>query len=122
MDSLSSANRPTDDATEFVRFCYRRRRVGWPELYDEMCLVASRGLYRGWGTADLAENGIGFSLFETAALAGLVVRVIAEDRERLGRDLRRNVEGRRTETDATGDDDIVASGRTRLVGVGVGLG
>ena len=28
-----------------------RRRVGWPELYDEMCAVASRGLFRGYGDA-----------------------------------------------------------------------
>ena len=30
----------TADAVEFIRFCYARRRVGWPELYDEMCAVA----------------------------------------------------------------------------------
>ena len=67
---------PDPDATEFVRFCYRRRRVGWPELYDEMCQVASRGAFRGWGTAELAEQGIGFSLFQTSALAQLVLRVL----------------------------------------------
>ena len=49
------------DAVEFVRFCYRRRRVGWPELYDEMCAVAARGLFRGMGPDDLADHGIGFS-------------------------------------------------------------
>ena len=53
----------TSDAAEFVRFCHRRRRVGWPELYDEMCQVASRGAFRGWGPSELAEHGIGFSLF-----------------------------------------------------------
>ncbi len=40
-----------------------------PELYDEMWAVASRGLYRGWGSDDLNDNGIGFSLFELPALA-----------------------------------------------------
>jgi hypothetical protein len=40
---------PSDQAIDFVRFCHRRRRVGWPELYDEMCSVASRRLYEGWG-------------------------------------------------------------------------
>ena len=34
------------DAAEFVRFCYRRRRVGWPELYDEMCAVRPRAVPR----------------------------------------------------------------------------
>src|SRR5207248_2880114 len=63
---------------EFVRFCYQRRSVGWPDLYDEMCAVASRGLFRGWGPSELAEQGVGFSLFETQALAALVTRIVAE--------------------------------------------
>lgn len=70
------------DAIEFVRFCYRRRRVGWPELYDEMCAVVGRGLYRGYDAADLNRMGIGLTLFEMPALAALVHRVVAEDHER----------------------------------------
>jgi hypothetical protein len=70
------------EALEFVRFCHRRKRVGWPELYDEMCAVAGRGLYRGYGPEDLAQFGIGFGLFQMPALAGLVSRVVAEDQER----------------------------------------
>ena len=54
----------TADAVEFIRFCYARRRVGWPELYDEMCAVASRGLFRGGGPDDLATHGIRVGLFE----------------------------------------------------------
>ena len=34
------ASAPSADAVEFVKFCYQRRKVGWPELYDEMCGVA----------------------------------------------------------------------------------
>ena len=70
------------EAIEFVRFCYRRRRVGWPELYDEMCAVANRGIYRGLGADDLAGIGIGFSLFEMPALAALVTRIVNEDQDR----------------------------------------
>ena len=70
---------PSPDAEDFVRFCYRRRRVGWPELYDEMCHVATRGAFRGMGHAELAELGIGFSLFDTRQLAELVTRVVAEE-------------------------------------------
>ncbi|MEI7744435.1 MAG: hypothetical protein WCK58_11905 [Chloroflexota bacterium] len=69
----------TPEADAFVRFCYQRRRVGWPELYDEMCAVATRGLYRGMGHDALAEIGVGFSLFETPRLAALVTRVAAEE-------------------------------------------
>ena len=70
------------DAMDFVRFCHRRRRVGWPELYDEMCAVAGRGLYRGYGAEELASIGIGLGLFQMPALAGLVAQVVAEDFER----------------------------------------
>ncbi|HEU4573316.1 MAG TPA: hypothetical protein VFR93_11570 [Candidatus Limnocylindrales bacterium] len=80
MDSRTPASEaPSADAAEFVRFCYRRRRVGWPDLYDEMCAVGSRGLFRGWGSAELAEHGIGFSLHAMPALAPLVAQVVAEE-------------------------------------------
>jgi hypothetical protein len=67
------------EAAEFVRFCRDRRRVGWPELYDEMWVVANRRLFRGYGFAELGELGIGFSLFETMRLAAIVAAVIADE-------------------------------------------
>ena len=73
---------PSADAVEFVTFCYQRRKVGWPELYDEMCGVASRGLFRGWGPDDLAAHGIGFTLREMPALAAIVTEIVTEDRAR----------------------------------------
>jgi hypothetical protein len=69
-------------AVEFIRFCYARRRVGWPELYDEMCAVASRGLFRGWGPDDLESQGIKFGLLEMANLSTTVAEIVAEDRAR----------------------------------------
>ena len=78
----AAAASPEAEALDFVRFCHRRKHVGWPELYDEMCAVAGKGLYRGYGTEELAEIGIGFGLFQMPALAGLVSRVVAEDQER----------------------------------------
>jgi hypothetical protein len=82
MESNRSADpRLTPDAAEFVRFCYRRRSVGWPDLYDEMCLVASRCLFRGWGPAELADHGIGFGLFDLPALASLTTRIVTEEHE-----------------------------------------
>src|ERR1044071_8790387 len=70
----------TADAVEFIRFCHGRRRVGWPELYDEMCAVASRGLFRGWGPDDLEAHGIQFGLVEMACLSTTVAEIVAEDR------------------------------------------
>lgn len=80
MDPRNAASGMSDpDAGDFVRFCYRRRRVGWPELYDEMCAVAGRGLFRGYDADDLAGLGIGFSLFGMPALAVLSARIVAEE-------------------------------------------
>jgi hypothetical protein len=80
MDQRTATARvPDPDAVEFIRFCYRRRRVGWPELYDEMCAVAARGLFRGLGSDDLAVHGIGFSLFDTPALAAAASWIVAEE-------------------------------------------
>ena len=80
MDPRNAASAtPCPDAIEFVRFCYRRRRVGWPDLYDEMCAVAGRGLFRGYDADDLAGIGIGFSLFDMPALSVLAGRIVAEE-------------------------------------------
>jgi hypothetical protein len=80
MDSRTAApGTANPEAIEFVRFCYRRRRVGWPELYDEMCAVAGRALFRGYDADDLAGLGIGFSLFDMPALAVLSARIVAEE-------------------------------------------
>jgi hypothetical protein len=80
MEPRSAATRvPDPDAADFIRFCYRRRRVGWPELYDEMCAVAARGLFRGLGADDLAAHGIGFALFDMPALAAMASGIVAEE-------------------------------------------
>ena len=70
---------------EFVRFCYHRRRVGWPELYDEMCAVAARGVFRGWGFAELADQGICFTLADLPGLAAVAAEVSRDERERARR-------------------------------------
>jgi hypothetical protein len=67
---------PPPDAVEFIRFCHRRRHVGWPELYDEMCAVAARREFNGWGHEELSERGLAFSLYEMPRLAAWVRTVI----------------------------------------------
>ena len=62
-----------------MRFCYRRRRVAWPALYDEMSAVASRGAFRGLGYCELAELGISFCLSDLPRLAALTERVEREE-------------------------------------------
>jgi hypothetical protein len=81
MDPCAPAPVAADpEAVDFVRFCRARRRVGWPELYDEMWAVASRSLFRGYGFGELEERGIGFSLFGTRHLAAMAATVIEEER------------------------------------------
>jgi hypothetical protein len=67
---------PPPDAVDFIRFCHRRRHVGWPELYDEMCAVAARREFNGWDHEQLAEHGLTFSLYEMPRLAAWVRVVI----------------------------------------------
>ena len=72
---------PDAEAEAFIRFCYRRRAVRWPELYDEMCAVAARSAYRGMDYEELQGLGIGFALASLPRLAELAARVIAQERE-----------------------------------------
>ena len=71
---------PDAEAEAFVRFCYRRRAVAWPELYDEMCAVAARAEYRGMDYEELQRLGIGFALAALPRMAELADRVIAQER------------------------------------------
>jgi hypothetical protein len=72
---------PPPDVVEFIRFCHRRRHVGWPEIYDEMCAVAARREFNGWGHDQLAEHGLTFALFEMPRLSGWVRSVLATQGE-----------------------------------------
>lgn len=68
---------PPPDVADFIRFCHRRKRVGWPELYDEMCAVAARREFNGWDFDQFAAHGLTFSLFEMPRLSGWVRSVLA---------------------------------------------
>ena len=103
----SAAARPAGpDAIEFVRFCHRRKHVGWPELYDEMCAVANRGLFRGFDAEALSGIGIGLCLSDMPGLAAMAAQVVAEDQQ-----ARRPVAVRIVQ-DADQDDDAVAEKQT----------
>jgi len=46
----------------FILFCVQRRGEKWPELYDEMCRVAGRGLFQGLHYKELRKLGLSLSL------------------------------------------------------------
>jgi hypothetical protein len=47
---------------DFILVCIQRQGKAWPALYDEMCWVAGRRLFRGLSYADLKRLGLSFSL------------------------------------------------------------
>ena len=110
---------PPPEAVEFIRFCHRRRHVGWPELYDEMCAVASRRLYNGWGFQELADIGIGFSLFETPTLAALAREIATDEAERRARGSTApaKVDPPARTTDPAGEGGDVVPAPLRLAGI-----
>jgi hypothetical protein len=64
-------------AIDFISFCWSRRAVEWPLLYDEMCYVASNRLYRGLGYEELREVGLDLTLgglVRTSRIANEVTR------------------------------------------------
>jgi hypothetical protein len=68
---------PPPEVAEFIRFCHRRRPRAWPDLYDEMWVVAARREFNGWGFEQLEAYGVTFSLFEMPRLAAWVREVVS---------------------------------------------
>lgn len=70
-----SDERVAQVAIDFILFCFERRGVGWPSLYDEMCYVAGNRLYHGLGYEELREAGLEFTLGELGRTSRLVNEV-----------------------------------------------
>jgi hypothetical protein len=64
---------------DFIRFCIQRQGQEWPALYDEMCWVAGRRLFRGLGYADLRKLGLSFSLTSIDDTIRIVDTVAAQN-------------------------------------------
>ena len=64
-------------AQEFILFCVHRCGSEWPALYDEMCWVAGRRLFRDIGYAELSKMGISFGLNDIEDTIRMVDTVIS---------------------------------------------
>ena len=64
-----------DMAIDFITFCYERDRREWPRLYDAMCYVASKRLYRGLGYDELKDAGIDLTFTGMATLSRIAKEV-----------------------------------------------
>ena len=62
-------------AIDFIAFCFERKGADWPVLYDEMCFVASKRLYRGLGYEELREAGLDFTLSGLARTSRVTAEV-----------------------------------------------
>ena len=62
-------------AIDFIAFCFERKGADWPVLYDEMCFVAGKRLYRGLGYEELREAGLDFTLAGLARTSRLTNEV-----------------------------------------------
>ncbi len=79
--SPDAGDAPPSDVADFIRFCHGRRAAEWPELYDEMCAVAARGEFNGWGHEQLADRGVSFALTGMPRLASWVRSTLGPTRE-----------------------------------------
>ncbi len=77
-------------AIDFVSFCFARRAVDWPLLYDEMCYVASNRLYRGLGYEELRDAGLDLTLgglVRTSRVANEITREMRRSSRQLSEGL-----------------------------------
>ncbi|MFQ5826101.1 MAG: hypothetical protein ACE5IA_01980 [Dehalococcoidia bacterium] len=77
MHSEGSSDPPHPEVSEFILFCLGRRGNEWPGLYDEMCRVACRRLFKGLGYPDLNKLGFSLALGNLERTIGMVDAVIA---------------------------------------------
>lgn len=66
-------------ARDFILFCVHRQGREWPALYDEMCQVAGRHLFRGLGYAELRGLGVSLSLTSIEDTIRMVDIVMAQE-------------------------------------------
>ena len=89
MLSASAAGVPTPEAEAFVRFCYQRRRVGWPELYDEMCASRPAACTGGWARTRWRRSAWGSACSRRRGSRSSCARWSPRSRRRGGRPRRR---------------------------------
>jgi hypothetical protein len=63
---------------DFILFCIQRQGKAWPALYDEMCWVAGRRMFRGLSYSDLRRLGLSFSLTSIEDTIRMVDTVTAD--------------------------------------------
>ena len=65
-------------AHDIILFCVHRHGKEWPALYDEMCWVAGRRLFRGLGYTELRRLGLSLSLTNIEDIIRMVDTITAQ--------------------------------------------
>jgi hypothetical protein len=73
MDSLNPQLR------DFIQFCAERRCADWPQLYDEMVMVAGQRLFQGLGYTELKQLGLSLSINSLDKTIQQVKQALAQD-------------------------------------------
>jgi len=68
-------------AHDFILFCICRQGKEWPALYDEMCRVAGRRLFKGMGYDELRKLGLSLSLTDIEKTVRMIDAVASEEQE-----------------------------------------
>ena len=76
---LETMNSLDPQLREFILFCVERRGKKWPELYDEMAIVAGQRLFKGLGYAELKQLGLSLAISNLGCLIRFVERVVSQE-------------------------------------------
>jgi hypothetical protein len=68
-------------AIEFISYCRSRCQSGWPELYDEMCWVASQRLFHNMGYSELRQSGLSFAIDDIENTLSIVNMITNQDND-----------------------------------------
>jgi hypothetical protein len=64
---------------DFILFCAERRCSEWPQLYDEMVMVAGQRLYHGLGYTELKQLGLSLCINSLDKTLLQVKQALAQD-------------------------------------------
>ncbi len=79
--NMEAGENPHPTISEFILFCAGHCGREWLPLYDEMCRVAGRRLFKGLGYAELKGLGLFLDLNEVHKTAEMVTRTLAQNPE-----------------------------------------
>jgi len=66
---------------DFILFCVKRRGKEWPDIYDEMVLVAGQRLYKNMGHSELKQLGLSLRVNSLDSTIRLVHQAVTPEEQ-----------------------------------------